>query len=154
MECIFPDNLTQTYLLVVPIIHAVDCSETTRVPEYTLAPTPLSLPPHTWGILQVIATNGSDLMVHLLPIYLPTIRHPCSPLLFIILLHLQPRQPQPLYLPRDVDTFASRRHVLSAIETNWKCATHIRKHTHTHAAVLRQLWKTRRKSWKTKFCWF
>lgn len=27
-------------------------------------------------------------------------------------------------------------------------------HTHTHTAVLRQLWKTRRKSWKTKFCCF
>lgn len=31
-----PDNLAQTCRLVVPIIHAEDCSETTRAPEYTL----------------------------------------------------------------------------------------------------------------------
>lgn len=34
--------------------------------------------------------------------------------------------------------------------------THTQTHTarQTHTAVLRQLWKTRRKSWKTKFCCF
>lgn len=56
----------------VPIIHAEVCSKTTRA---MAAPVRVCTPSPTCGTLWVIATNESDLMVHLLPIYLPTIRH-------------------------------------------------------------------------------